>query len=875
MKHFYFFLIAALSASLLQAQTVNIPDPVFKTKLLSIADTNADGEIQVSEAEAVTTLSFNHCHFGNTIGIQAFTNLQSLTFSSYCDIDDPVDLSGMASIKTMHFTKCGISTINVAGLVNLESLSFGYAGPEFLNLPQAVNLKTVSMYYGGPDHWDLSGLTNLTDFNSQDNAIEYINLEGTTGLINLTISSNNATLAPIDLSDLVNLKKLTLTSTDLTSLDLQHNLQLEELSLHENDLTTLDVSMLTNLKKLSCSGNFLTSLDVSTLTNLTTLSCSSNELSTLDVSNLSNLTGLSCSDNNLSSLNLLNNPNLKSLSCDENQLTEIDLANSHQLESGNFRNNLFTTLDFSPVASAADYVSFEVADNPNLVSVNLKNGREDSFQMNNLNCPNLIYICSDEEDLSDLNWLLLNYGVTGVQVNTYCSFVPGGDYNTFTGTVSIDSDNNGCDSGDFKFPYMKMLLSSTAQNGTTFTEADGHYNFYTESGEFTVTPQYENPYFTISPASITVNFADIDNHVQTENFCLIPNGMHKDLEITLIPLEVARPGFDARYQVAFKNKGNQSLSGSIDLTFNDDVLDFVTANPNTSSQSSNHLVWDYADLLPFENRTIEFTLNVNSPMETPAVNINDILNFSTSISPAEDDETLADNMAILAQTVVGSVDPNDKTCLEGSTMTPEMIGGYLHYLIRFQNSGTYYAENVVVKDIIDTDKFDLSSLQLVEASHPQVTRINGNKVEFIFENINLPAEQDNEPASHGFVTFKIKTKPNLSLNDAVENTADIYFDFNFPIVTNTTSTVVTELGTGEFENTSVAVYPNPVKDLLTISAKDSITSVQVFDIQGRLLETYPNNISTATIDMTSKAKGMYLVKVKTDKGIKTAKIIKE
>ena len=94
------------------------------------------------------------------------------------------------------------------------------------------------------------------------------------------------------------------------------------------------------------------------------------------------------------------------------------------------------------------------------------------------------------------------------------------------------------------------------------------------------------------------------------------------------------------------------------------------------------------------------TLNLNAPTEIPPVNINDELVFTSTINPISGDETASDNVFNLNQIVVGSYDPNDKTCLEGTTISPTKIGDYLHYLIRFQNSGTAPATNIVVKDMI-------------------------------------------------------------------------------------------------------------------------------------------------------------------------------
>src|SRR5690606_17639227 len=121
----------------------------------------------------------------------------------------------------------------------------------------------------------------------------------------------------------------------------------------------------------------------------------------------------------------------------------------------------------------------------------------------------------------------------------------------------------------------------------------------------------------------------------------------------------------------------------------------------------------------------------------------DGLNFSAQIDPTNNEETPDDNMFILQQTVVNSFDPNDKTCLQGDIINVDEVGGYVHYVIRFENTGTSNAENIVIKDMIDTAKYDINTLKPLTGSHSFVTKIKDiNKVEFIFENINLPFEDD-------------------------------------------------------------------------------------------------------------------------------------
>jgi len=230
----------------------------------------------------------------------------------------------------------------------------------------------------------------------------------------------------------------------------------------------------------------------------------------------------------------------------------------------------------------------------------------------------------------------------------------------------------------------------------------------------------------------------------------------------------------------------------------------------------------------------------------------------------------------LRQSVVGSFDPNDKTCLEGDVITPNLIGEYVNYLIRFENTGTYLAENIVVKDLIDLSKFDISTLVPTKASHDFVTKISdGNKVEFIFEKINLPFDDAN---NDGYIAFKIKTLPTLAVGDSFENEANIYFDYNFPILTNKATSTFKTLGTQDFEFSNYFnVFPNPAIDILNIGMKKSIEveSMSVYDILGQLVIVVPDAQKVLKIDVSKLTTGNYFLKMNTNKGASTVKFIKK
>jgi hypothetical protein len=701
---------------------------------------------------------------------------------------------------------------------------------------------------------------------SQSNIANLTGIESFTNLQVLFCFSNQ--LTSLNVSGLTNLQYLVCNDNLLSSLNVSGLTNLQILYCYNNQLTSLNVSSLTNLQYLYCNYNQLPSIDVSGLTNLQYLYCSGNLLPSLNVSGLTNLLSLGCGYNQLTSLDLSSLTNLQGLGCDSNQLTSLDVSSLTNLQNLWCSNNQLTSLNVSGLTN----LQYLDCSYNQLINLFVKNGSNETILFNNN--PIFQYICADEGQLASIQYYLTQYGYTNCNVNSYCSFTPGGAFYTIQGNSRFDNNTNGCDASDSNLPNFKCAITDGIITGTFIADTAGTYSIPVGAGTHTFTPILENPsYFSLSPAMASVSFPTTASPF-TQDFCITPNGVHHDLEVTIIPMLPARPGFDATYKIIYKNKGNQVENGSISLEFEDDRIDLVLANPIVSSQVLNMLTWDYSNLQPFETREITLTLNVNSPMETPAVNIGDQLDFTAIINPLANDEILADNTSSLKQIVVGSYDPNDKTCLEGNTISPSMVGSYVHYVIRFENTGTFAAQNVVIKDMIDTTKFDIASLIPQSSSHPFVTRItNTNQVEFIFENINLPFD---DATNDGYVAFKIKTKPTLVLGNTFTNTASIYFDYNFPIVTNTTSTTVATLGNQDFDFGSVfSLSPVPTKDVLTISTKQAVvvSSINIYNTLGQLVQvnTNPNE----TIDVSGLQSGSYFVRITSDKGSATGKFLKE
>ena len=823
-----------------------------------------------------------------TLNLNGLVNLKMLSCTNHKLAS--LNVSNLTNLKYINCSYNDLASLDLSGLLKLEKLFYSYNKLANLNLVNLPSLITLNCSYNQLKTLNVLNLTSLTELSCAFNELTTLNLSGLTNLIELDYSYNKLTLS--DISGLsTNLKRLFCASNNLVSLDVSGLTSLESLGCNDNQLTSLDVSSLTNLKFLDCARNQISSLEVSNLVQLENLNCGANLLTSLNTFGLTNLTSLGCEANQLTNLDLFSNfklqilsysdnviPNLdvsfltylNALSCSDTQSTVLDVSLLLGLNSLFCNNNLLTTLD----VSNSKFLKILDSSNNQLETLFIKNGFNEEILRFNEN-PNLKYICADDSQLEPVQIQLNDLAMNATVSNSYCTFTPGGNYNKITGITIFDSDKNGCDVTDEVNPFIRLNINDLSENGATVTNIDGTYNFFTNAGKYKVSPNVENPsWFDFSPPTADFTFTDTNNNIATQNFCIEAVGVHQDVEVVLMQTEVARPGFDAPYKIVYKNKGNQMLSGAVTLQFDDNRTDLVLANPIADATGTNTLTWNYEKLMPFESRSIALLLNINSPMEIPAVNNGDILNFTATITPVSGDDLPDDNQFQYEQTVLGSYDPNNIICLEGEKLDPKEIGKYLHYVVNFENTGTFFAENVVVRIEVDTDKYDINTLQMLNTSHPSFTRISGNKVEFIFNKIILAAAVGDPPVGgHGDVLFKIKSRSNLVKDDKVIKHAGIYFDYNFPIITNDAETTFAALSKSGFQlDNSISVYPNPASSKINVKANTDIKEMNLYDLQGRLIETAIGN--NKSLDISNKQKGVYFLKVTTEKGSKVEKIVK-
>jgi uncharacterized repeat protein (TIGR01451 family) len=250
----------------------------------------------------------------------------------------------------------------------------------------------------------------------------------------------------------------------------------------------------------------------------------------------------------------------------------------------------------------------------------------------------------------------------------------------------------------------------------------------------------------------------------------------------------------------------------------------------------------------------------------PIISNNPVVNFYRHDEAKEYEE--------YCQIVQGSYDPNVKSVQPSGFLTEHYTanGTELKYRIDFQNTGTDTAFRVVLIDTL-SPLLNIATFMPGVSSHPYSIEFGGRAVKFIFDPIALVDSFKNEPLSHGYVHFKIKPIAGIKPKTKIENKADIYFDYNAPIRTNTVFNTIFDTiqiyvpkggsAIAENDKTSVIVFPNPSTDKFFIQMSEPVKdlSIEIYDMQGRLIKTASSsNNQTVEVSVEGMTKGIYHIR---------------
>ena len=412
-----------------------------------------------------------------------------------------------------------------------------------------------------------------------------------------------------------------------------------------------------------------------------------------------------------------------------------------------------------------------------------------------------------------------------------------------SGYVYYDMNNN--NAKDSLEPFLpNQIISIDSSSFTSITNSSGSYNCaILNSGTYTAKIVKNSPYI-IGTAPDSINFT-INNSVTNltnENFGIKLQPNIHDIAVDYTAINLPRPGFSYTGNLTVNNAGTL-LEDSITVKLKyDPNLIFDSTSFAYQIHQGDSLIWKIDSLSLFEQKSIKIYFHLPPNLSLLGTH----LNFEAYVSNTSIDNDLTNNSIFHNDLVVGAYDPNDKMAEPkgiGPTgdippSTPDII-----YTIRFQNTGTAPAVNVVIKDTISPN-LDLSTITMLSSSHDYSATIkNGGIVWWNFNNINLPDSSSNEVASHGYIKYKIKLKPNLLNGTQIKNTGYIYFDFNPAIVTNQAINTINDTFTGITSNSlskdnAILLYPNPTMNILLVHVNNSIStnySIRIFNSIGKLI----------------------------------------
>ncbi|MFN0189947.1 MAG: T9SS type A sorting domain-containing protein, partial [Bacteroidia bacterium] len=670
---------------------------------------------------------YSSCMNGNQLNSSCLT-VQSTTHID-CSNAGILDLSGINAFSNLVVLDCGSNlNISIPSLPNsLLSFSCRYSNLTILpTLPS--NLTELNVV-----------VNNLSSLPFLPNSIEY-----------LAIIENEISYI-FNLPS--NLKVFYCDDNEFVSLPQLPN-SLEYLYCSSNLLTTLP-TLPDSLRYLDCSYNFLTSLPF--LPN--------------------KLSGLDCSDNNLTSINALP-PKLGSLDCSYNGLNSLPVFPSSMYSID------CNQCGLTFIANLPDTLSYLIiTNNPNLKCIpSTKIIGQLYWGNTGITCiPNNVLIINSTPSAQNLplcNWNNVNNCHVG---------------ETISGTVFKD-DNLNCnlDTLEIKYPMIKInLLSSGTLVQQAYTNQFGNYSFGTNAGTFEITADTSNSNYQVN-CPVQLNYTviiDSLNPLESNKNFSISCKPGFDLSASSINSDsgIFRPGGLARIGVVIVDNNlvvglncASGISGLVKVVLHGPV-NYISPSQNSLLPLvvGDTLIYSVSDF-GLINPLTSFRFNVQ--VDTSVVQ-NQQVCVDVFVDTIVGDFNFSNNNLFHCFNVVNSYDPNDKTVFPSGLIDSSQH--WLTYTIRFQNTGNAPANFVSILDSLDSN-LDESTFQLLAFSHEPEVQIVGSRLKFDFININLPDSVSDEPNSHGYIQYKVKRDSSLSIGSTIHNTASIYFDYNFPITTNTT-----------------------------------------------------------------------------------------
>lgn len=447
-----------------------------------------------------------------------------------------------------------------------------------------------------------------------------------------------------------------------------------------------------------------------------------------------------------------------------------------------------------------------------------------------------------------------------------------------SGIIYFDMNSNGVyDTGEPTIAGQPVHVGSSV----VYSNSTGHWSIVEPLGSYTVTYTPNGVYsgYTPTPTSYSVSASTPGNNYSGNNFGLVgsPTG---NVCLSLDPYTCVSPGFAAGYRMHLTNTGGVPVLGTVTLYYDANLTYGHSAVTPTSTNTSSRTISWHVSL----NSNTVSNLDAWFTCQTGATIGATVLNDATFVPDAgysiSNPSCATDT---LQQSVRASWDPNVKQVSPPGRSAQGLIGPNqeLDYNVEFQNTGSAVAVNIIVIDTL-LPELDTSTFELKAFSHECHVQRDGHQLTFIFSNIMLQPASVNYDSSFGFASFRIKPTHALPQGTIVNNTGNIYFDYNEDVVTNTTlNTIDYKVDVNELADhpVDIIIQPNPFSSfaILTVDGvENDDIDLTIYDMLGNTMRQQRTAGNKFRIDRADFASGVYLYQVRQgQKLIGTGKMVIE
>ena len=405
------------------------------------------------------------------------------------------------------------------------------------------------------------------------------------------------------------------------------------------------------------------------------------------------------------------------------------------------------------------------------------------------------------------------------------------------------------------------------------TNSKGTYFVAVDTGKHVIKPVLP-PYYKSNPDSQIVSLGMFGFSKGAMNFALSPIDSVNDIGITFTNITPFFTDDTHKYRITYRNWGTTTADVKIQLQLDSNLVYQYSSYPDSIASSTVYYRND--NLRPGEIQNIDVYANAIGMMAGKSVG------SKVEILTVNRDSNIVDNRDSVSGELTDSILYSVKTVSPNSNILLSNAGGkWLEYTIHFQNTTNNMLRFIRIRDSIDSQLLDISTLTILSSSHNYNYRfIDNHTIEFVFPKSDLSSVNTSVLDSYGYIKYKIQIKPTLNMPSSINNQGSIFFECsNSPIVTSVVTDIINSIKTNNRYTKDILVVPNPTsgKFIIQYDFNESPVVLEVFNLTGQLVASFVSRTHDSSqnvfVDLSNLNSGMYILQTTSNIGSTSSKFI--